>query len=697
MASNAVDAKGIRTDSISSLTPGQPIKMGAIVFGSGTTIHADVVGDVTGDVVGDITGNVTGGNITGNIASITRLIVSNGSEIPFVDVDIDMQGNSITNLPLVATASSEAVSKAYVDSALSGNIWKEAVVVATTANLAATYVGSPTFTLTATAVGVLTVDGQTPGVGDRVLVANQTTATQNGVYTVTDAGSGATQWIMTRASDYDSDPEIGGGDSLFVQLGATFADYAFIMTNYSFATLDTDTITWSVANRVDNPLTTKGDLFGYGVGAMRIPVGLDGQILTADSAQPSGITWATSPTVIHGSLVGLAADDHAQYALLAGRGGDVLNMDTILGVGGTSSVDVATVTLASAAANEFSLTQGATSLTVNGSGAWLVDQSLDRASTPWFAAVNAAAYSAVPATAAELAIVRGRGTMAVPLSVQAGDTLGQLSFKGMTNPANPYTAASIRSIAETTFNAVGTSESANLVFSTVKTGAATDVMRINADKITTILTADPSVGAGTGALQVVGGIYAGAASVFGAGITTTDGMFTGSSVMFMDVTEATPVSAPVTCNGGLLVAKSLYANKLGLPPIDGTQQTVDGHDEFTAVLVVTGGAVAVPISAKVFRFGKFVCLQLPAFTVLTTAAPGSLAISGVPLLTAIPASSVSTLSNGRPTVGSPFQTEVEYDTSIGQILYSNAEDDNGYLPTAVTIDFKGCSLCYVTF
>jgi hypothetical protein len=42
-----------------------------------------------------------------------------------------------------------------------------------------------------------------------------------------------------------------------------------------------------------NPLTTKGDLFGYDTAAARIPIGTNNQVLTADSAQALGLKWAT--------------------------------------------------------------------------------------------------------------------------------------------------------------------------------------------------------------------------------------------------------------------------------------------------------------------------------------------------------------------------------------------------------------------
>jgi hypothetical protein len=47
---------------------------------------------------------------------------------------------------------------------------------------------------------------------------------------------------------------------------------------------------------VETPLTTKGDLYTYDTEDTRLPVGTDGQILYADSAEPAGIKWSAPPT-----------------------------------------------------------------------------------------------------------------------------------------------------------------------------------------------------------------------------------------------------------------------------------------------------------------------------------------------------------------------------------------------------------------
>ena len=97
---------------------------------------------------------------------------------------------------------------------------KSPVRVATTGNLAAAY-DSDEKTLTATADGALTVDGVAVAAGDRVLVKDQTDKTQNGIYTVTVLGDASTAFVLTRATDFDSNNELIPGVRIHVAAGAS--------------------------------------------------------------------------------------------------------------------------------------------------------------------------------------------------------------------------------------------------------------------------------------------------------------------------------------------------------------------------------------------------------------------------------------------------------------------------------------------
>ena len=110
------------------------------------------------------------------------------------------------------TAIGTAVDISIDQSAVTGSSERKHVRVATTANLAvATPVNTGTLgvgaTLISQSVGALSIDGVSPIVGDRVLVKDQTTGSQNGIYAVTDVGSASTTWTLTRATDADTAEE----------------------------------------------------------------------------------------------------------------------------------------------------------------------------------------------------------------------------------------------------------------------------------------------------------------------------------------------------------------------------------------------------------------------------------------------------------------------------------------------------------
>jgi hypothetical protein len=85
------------------------------------------------------------------------------------------------------------------------------------------------------AQAALTVDGVTLSATNRVMVRLQTNGAENGVYVVTDVGSGSTNWVLTRADDASfvspSDPNgLGTGDYFYTQEGLLNAGDSHVLT-----------------------------------------------------------------------------------------------------------------------------------------------------------------------------------------------------------------------------------------------------------------------------------------------------------------------------------------------------------------------------------------------------------------------------------------------------------------------------------
>lgn len=117
----------------------------------------------------------------------------------------------------------QAATKQYVDNLVQGISPKQSVHVATTANI--------------TLSGTQTIDGVAVIAGDRVLVKNQSTASQNGIY-ICAAGA----W--TRADDASTWAELISAFT-FIEEGTTQADTGWTCTVNAGGTLGSTAITWT--------------------------------------------------------------------------------------------------------------------------------------------------------------------------------------------------------------------------------------------------------------------------------------------------------------------------------------------------------------------------------------------------------------------------------------------------------------------
>ena len=234
-------------------------------------------------------------------------------------------------LPADPTLPLQAATKEYVDTIASAGIhYHDPVRVESPINLNATYnngtsgVGA-TLTNAGTQVA-LVIDGVTVATNDRVLVYQQTNQTQNGVYVVTNTGSGSTNWVLTRSDDTDSygpsDPDaLGAGDAFFVQQGATGAGELYVCNTPGTITFGTTNITFSqiaatAVYTAGSGLTLTGTEFSNAAPDQVVTL-TQGGATTITGTYPNFTITSTDTTYSAGGGIGLAG---TTFSVAAGSG-----------------------------------------------------------------------------------------------------------------------------------------------------------------------------------------------------------------------------------------------------------------------------------------------------------------------------------------------------------------------------------------
>lgn len=242
---------------------------------------------------------------------------------------VSLNSQKITNLA-DGTAATDAATFGQLSAAIQGMKWKDPVDAATTANIGS-FTTAPN-----------TLDGVTLVVGDRILVKDQTTTAQNGIYEVTTVGTGA-NGVWARTTDADSAAELTDA-TVLVQGGTVNAGDVFTQTA-TIATVGTTAQTWTKTGEGNTTYTADGttiELVGsqFRIAATAAGNGLGGGGASALSVNTgAGLEINTDAVRIATSAAGNG---------LTGGGGSALSVQPVASGGiavaaGGVSVDTAIV------------------------------------------------------------------------------------------------------------------------------------------------------------------------------------------------------------------------------------------------------------------------------------------------------------------------------------------------------------------
>ena len=218
-----------------SATSIEPIGGKGAFFDKATTRNANIV--LAGPTTGSAAAPTFRALVSDDIPSIAHTKISDFdtgvrtntlAEMAAPAAAVSLNSQKITNLA-DPTADADAANKGYVDGVAQGLDVKDSVVATTTAN----------GTLSSAFANGSTIDGVSLSTNDRILIKDQSTHTENGIYTVNASGA------PTRADDLGTGADAAGA-FVFVEQGTVNAENGFVCTsNKGSAVVGTNNLVFS--------------------------------------------------------------------------------------------------------------------------------------------------------------------------------------------------------------------------------------------------------------------------------------------------------------------------------------------------------------------------------------------------------------------------------------------------------------------
>lgn len=254
-----------------------PAGIDAAKISGGTVSNTefDRLDGVTGAIQGQIDGKAAliHTHVPGDVTGFdTQVRTSRLDQMAAPTASVSLNSQKITNL-LDPTNAQDAASKAYVDAIASGYDLKASVRVASTGNITIATPGA-------------SIDGVTLSSGNRVLLKDQSTGSQNGIYIWNGAAV-----AMTRATDADTSAEVTSGMFVFVEEGTANADQGYALTTNNPITLGTTALVFT-------QISGAGQITaGTGLQKTGNQLSIDSTVVTLTGAQALTNKTLTSPAI----------------------------------------------------------------------------------------------------------------------------------------------------------------------------------------------------------------------------------------------------------------------------------------------------------------------------------------------------------------------------------------------------------------
>ena len=245
-----------------------------------------------------------------SVATTGSVLIGNTGADPSFSANPSVSTITIADAPVVGT---DGANKDYVDLIAAGFQFKNACYAGTTSTLTAAYfngVSGVGATLTnIAAFSAFSIDGLSPPINSRILIKDQSSQLENGIYTLTTVGSGAVAWILTRSTDFDQPSDIQAGDLVPVQLGTININSLWLQTEV-VASVGVDSIDFNKFSSA--PITTtQYDVLVGGANdtISSVGPGSSGQIFqSAGASSNPAYSTATYPSIATGTGTILRAD-----------------------------------------------------------------------------------------------------------------------------------------------------------------------------------------------------------------------------------------------------------------------------------------------------------------------------------------------------------------------------------------------------